>query len=140
MTEGNQRDALPSGWLLLLCLLLILWHPISFALLASTMLVRLAARGVPLALILLARVVILGCGIAAGLLLLRRRRAGVGLAKITLALTAIVDVVVYSTPYFPLNLPPGDAPLYAAASVVYSAVWIIYLFRSKRIRRLLSQG
>ena len=45
-----------------------------------------------------------------------------------------VDVFVYATPYFPTNLPPGDAPFYAAASIVYSGVWLAYLVRSRRVR------
>jgi hypothetical protein len=105
-----------GGWLLVLSLLLIVWQPVSAALVASTMLVRIPARGAPLVIILVARLVSVGFGIAAGLALLGRRAGAVGLAKLSLALTAAVDVFVYLTPYFPTNLPPGDAPLYAAAA------------------------
>lgn len=95
---------------------------------------RLPLRGLLFALLLLTRLVAAGFGIAAGLALLRRRPDAVTLAKASLVITAIVDVFVYATPYFPTNLLPGDAPFYAAVSVAYSAIWIAYLTRSKRVR------
>jgi len=125
-----------GGWLLVLCLLLLVWQPISFALVASSVLDRIPMRGVPLALILLTRVATTGFGVAAGLALLARRPAGVTLAKISLIATAALDVFVYSTPFFPSNRPPGDAPIYIAGSLVYCGVWLAYLVRSKRVREL----
>ena len=131
MDESNSR---PGGWLLLLCVLLLVWQPISFSLAASTMLGRVAMRGVPFAAILLTRVVVVGFGIAAGVVLLAGRSGGVTLAKISLVMEAALDVFIYATPYYPTNLPPGDAPYYAAVSVAYSMAWIAYLTRSKRVR------
>src|SRR5206468_2564253 len=83
---------------------------------ASSVLDRVPMRGLPLALILLTRVAATGFGIAAGLALLARRPAAVTLAKISLIATAALDVFVYSTPFFPNNRPPGDTPIYVAAS------------------------
>ena len=111
-----------------------MWQPVSFALVASSVLDRVPMRGLPLALILLTRVAATGFGIAARLALLARRPAGVTLAKISLIATAALDVFVYSTPFFPNNRPPGDTPIYVAASLVYCAVWVAYLVRSKRVR------
>lgn len=130
----GERKRPVGGWLLVLCLLLLVWQPISFGLAASTMLDRLAARGLPLALILLTRVVVAGFGIAAGLALFARRPGAVNLVRVSLILTAALDVFVYATPYFPTNLPPGDASLYAGASILYCVVWLAYLGRSKRVR------
>jgi len=132
----GERKPPMGGWLFVLCVLLLVWQPISFGLAASTMLDRLAARGLPLALILLTRVVVVGFGIAAGLALIARRPGAVNLAKVSLILTAALDVFVYATPYFPTNLPPGDASLYAGASILYCVVWLAYLARSKRVREL----
>ena len=134
--QVSERKSPVGGWLLVLCVLLLVWQPISFGLVAATMLDRLPARGLPLALIVLTRVVVIGFGIAAGLALLAGRPGSLALAKISLILTAVLDVFVYVTPYFPTNLPPGDAPIYACASIVYSAVWLAYLSRSKRVRDL----
>jgi hypothetical protein len=123
-----------GGWLLVLIVLLLVWQPLSFGLVASATLDRLATRGVPLAALLLTRVVVIGFGIAAGLALAARRPGGVVLARASLVASAALDVFIYATPYFPTNLPPGDAPIYAAVSVAYSAIWLVYLARSKRVR------
>src|SRR4051812_30437966 len=133
MPAGEQKPRV-GGWLLVLCLLLLVWQPLSFGLVASTMVGRLSARGVPLALILVTRVVVVGFGIAAGLALLARSPGAVTLAKLSLALTGVLEVFVFSTPYFPTNLPPGDTEFYAAVSILYAVVWIGYLTRSKRVR------
>ena len=127
-----------AGWLLVLCLLLLIWQPISLGLVASGMLNALASGGLPAVLILLTRLIVTGFGIAAGLALLGRRPGAVTLAKVSLALSAATDVFVYTTPFFPSNRAPGETPVYIAVSVTYSIVWIVYLFRSKRVRETFS--
>ena len=47
---------------------------------------------------------------------------------------ALVDVLAYATPYYPNNRPPGDAAVILAVSLTYDAAWLLYLFRSKRVR------
>jgi len=133
-----ERKAGIGGWLLILCVLLLVWQPINFALVASTMVDRIAVRGVPLVLILVTRVIVVGFGIAAGLALVARRPGAATLARISLGLTAAVEVFIYTTSYFPTNLPPGDAKFYGAASVLNAAAWITYLTRSKRVRLYLN--
>jgi hypothetical protein len=123
-----------GGWLLVLCLLLLIWQPISLGLVASSMLDALASGGLPAVLILLTRLIVTGFGIAAGLALLGRRPGAVTLAKVSLALSAATDVFVYTTPFFPSNRAPGETPMYIAVALTYSIVWIVYLFRSKRVR------
>ena len=127
-----------GGWLLVLCLLLLIWQPISLGLVASSMLDALASGGLAAVLILLTRLIVTGFGIAAGLALLSRRPGAVTLAKVSLALSAATDVFVYTTPFFPSNRAPGETPVYIAVSVTYSIVWIVYLFRSKRVRETFS--
>ena len=123
-----------GGWLLVLCLLLLFWQPLSSALVASSTLASLPVRGWPLLLVLLTRVVVAGFGIAAGLALLGRRPGAVTLAKVSLAVSAATDVAVYTAPFVPSNRAPGDTPVYIAVSLGYSAVWIVYLVRSTRVR------
>src|SRR5262249_28386467 len=123
-----------GGWLLVLCLLLLVWQPISLGLVASNTLDSLPVGGSPLALLLLTRLLVTGFGIAAGLAMLARRPGAVTIAKISLGLSAAVDLFVYATPYFPTNRAPGQTIYYAAASLGYYAIWLIYLFRSKRVR------
>ena len=56
------------------------------------------------------------------------------MAKWALLGSAVMDVVVYLTPYLPSNRMPGDAPIYVAATVVYHGLWLAYLFRSTRVQ------
>jgi hypothetical protein len=123
-----------GGWLLVFCLLLLIWQPLSLGLVASSVLDALAAGGLPPILVLLTRLLVTGCGIGAGLALLGRRPGAVTLAKASLALSAATDVFVYTTPFFPSNRAPGEAPIYIVASLAYSTVWFLYLSRSKRVR------
>ena len=113
---------------------MLVWQPVSLGLVASSVLGGLTIRGLPLALVLIARMLVAALGIAAGLALLGRRAGAVTLAKVSLAASAATDVFVYTTPFFPSNRPPGDTAIAVGASLAYHAVWMIYLFRSKRVK------
>ena len=123
-----------SGWLLLLCRLLVVFHPLSLAVTASSALGALSVRGAPVAMILGLRLVVVGFGMAAGRSLQTRQPGAVTLAKAALLLSAATDVFVYATPYYPNNRPPGDTAVYIAASLAYHAAWLRYLARSARVR------
>jgi hypothetical protein len=123
-----------GGWLLVLCLLLLVWQPLSLGLVASSVLDALPVRGLPLALVLFLRLTVVAFGIAAGLTLLTRRPAAVPLAKASLAASAATDLFVYTTPYFPNNRPPGDTIVVVIVAMVYYAIWFGYLVRSQRVR------
>src|SRR5471032_3106460 len=122
-----------GGWLLLLCRLLVVFHPLTLAVTASGALGALAVRGTAVALILLLRLVVVGFGMAAGRALQNIQAGAVTLARDALLASAATDVFVYTTPYFPNNRPPGDTPLYVAATIAYHGAWIAYLFASKRV-------
>lgn len=123
-----------GGWLLVLCALLLVWQPLSLGLIASSVVDSLIVRGLPVALVLLARLVVAGFGIAAGLALAARRESAVALAKASLVLSAAMDVFVYVTPYFPNNRPPGDTTIAIILSIATAAIWLAYLSRSRRVR------
>jgi hypothetical protein len=122
------------GWLLVLCVVLLVWQPFNLALTMSGMLDELSLRGPGLAVILVARLIAAGLGIAAGLSLLQRKPGAVSIAKASLVFSAAVDVLVYATPYSPNNRPPGDATLILVASLAYYGIWLAYLVRSKRVK------
>jgi hypothetical protein len=134
MAEGSQVEAV-GGWLLLLCRLLVVFHPLSLAVTASGALNSLSSRGVAIGSILVLRLVVVGFGIAAGRALQALDPGAVTLARTALVASAATDVFVYTTPYFPNNRPPGDTMYYVAASLAYHAAWLLYLARSKRVRR-----
>lgn len=122
------------GWLLVLVVLLLVWQPVSLGLVASRVVDAIAIRGLPLALVLLLRLVVTALGIAAGLALAGERPSAVAMAKASLVASAAVDIFVYLTPYFPNNRMPGDTPFYVVGSLAYSGAWLMYLFRSRRVR------
>jgi len=134
---GDARDRSKNGiggWLLLLCLLLLVWQPASLAVGASSALDALPIRGLSLALVLIAQLLVASVGIGAGLALVGRRPGAVALAKWSLGLSAAMDVFVYTTPFVPSNRMPGETPLVVTASLLYYAIWLAYLVRSKRVR------
>ena len=126
-----------GGWLLILCLLLLIWQPISVGLVASRSLGALPAFGLPAILILLARLLVASLGIAAGLALLGRRPGAAVLAKVSLLTSAATELFVYTTPYFPNSRAPGETPLVVLGSLTYYTAWLIYLHRSKRVKNTL---
>jgi hypothetical protein len=123
-----------GGWLLVLCGVLLVWQPLSFGLTASASLDALAVRGVPLAIVLVARLVVTAFGIAAGLALAGVRPGAVALAKTALVATTAMDLFVYTTPYAPNNRTPGETPIYIGVSIGWAAGWFLYLVRSRRVR------
>ena len=127
-----------GGWLLVLCLLLLVWQPLSLGLIASSALASLPLRGLPFAATLLGRVLVVSLGIAAGLALLARRGGALTMTRAALVLSAAADVFVYSTPYFPNNRRPGDTTIALIGSLAYSAIWVAYLWRSRRVRNTFS--
>jgi len=123
-----------GGWLLVLCVLLLVWQPLSLGLVAADAVEGVTIHGLPLALLLCVRLIVAAFGIAAGLALLARRPGAVTLAKASIVASAATDVFVYLTPYFPNNRMPGDTPFYVGGSLAYAAVWLMYLVRSRRVR------
>ena len=99
-----------GGWLLLLCRLLVVFHPLSLAVTASGALGALSVRGTAVASILMLRLIVVGFGMAAGRALQHVQPGAVTLAKAALLASAATDVFVYTTPYFPNNRVPGDTP------------------------------
>src|ERR1700681_1236228 len=91
-SDRQPRAQSARGVLLLFCLLLLVWQPVSLGLVASSALGALTIRGFPLALVLTMRVLAAALGIAAGLALMGRRAGAVTLAKVSLAASAATDV------------------------------------------------
>ena len=133
ITRG--ADAPVGGWLLVLCLLLMVWQPLSVGLTASHALESLVLGGAPLALLIVLRLLVAGMGIAAALAIFNRRPSAVTLARVVLIASAAADLIVYLTPYFPNNRAPGETPVFIAVSLIYSGVWLLYLARSRRVQR-----
>jgi hypothetical protein len=132
--DAAEPGGSAGGWLLVLCVVLLVWQPFNVGLAASRLLDSLAIRGLPLALVLFTRVLVAGLGIGAGLALLGRRPSGVALARLSLVASAAMDLFVYLTPYVPNNRAPGETPLIVLALMTHYTLWLMYLARSKRVR------
>jgi hypothetical protein len=126
--------------LLVLCRLLLVYQPLSLALSASAALDSLPTRGPKVLVAIALRVLVTAVTIAAGLALTNKAPAAVTLAKVALVLSAACDVLILTTPFYPNNRPPGDTPLYLAASILYHGVWLVYLARSARVRETYGDG
>ena len=124
----------------MLILLLLVWQPVNLAISAARALGALETRGVSVAFVLVGQLVIAGVGVAAGLALFARRRGAVTFAKWSLALSAAMDLFVYSTSFLPNNRLPGTTPVFVASSLAYYAIWIAYLSRSKRVHDTFESG
>jgi len=125
-----------GGWLLVLCLLLLVWEPASFAARAAREFGALPFRGTPLLAVLIADLAVTSCGAAAGFSLLALRPAGITLARLAIGGAAVIDVVSATTPFVPNNQMPGDTPIFLTVSLLYRAAWLAYLSRSRRVRAI----
>ena len=141
MRIGNETTNRPDGmsgvggWLLVLCVWLLAWQPISLGLVASSALRSLPLRGLPLAMILLLRVLVASVGVAAGIGLLTHRPSAVPMARLSLVLSAAGDTVASVSGAFPSNRAPGDTALYVVVTLIFYGLWVVYLTRSKRVRK-----
>jgi len=131
LTPGTRRDATPIGHVVL-GVLLLSWHPLSAMVHISTDLGALPIRGVGLAFGILARLIVAGVGVGAGIALVGRRPGAARFALAAMVLSSVLDVFVYTMPIFPNNRMPGDTPFYIAGSAAYHLAWIIYLLRATR--------
>ena len=122
------------GWLLVLCLLLLLWEPVSLGLVASSVVGSVAVRGFGLALMLALRIGVAGLGIAAGLALWNLRPSALVLTRAALVASAATSVLTLTTPYFPNNRRPGTTAPLVAGMVCYYGGWLLYLWRSRQVR------
>jgi hypothetical protein len=123
-----------GGWLILLSRLLILFQPLNLAVVASSAMSAVAVRGAPVVAVLILRLLVAGLGVAAGRAIQNLQPGAITLAKAAIVASALTDLFVYSTPYFPNNRLPGDTILVAGASLAIHGAWLVYLFRSKRVR------
>jgi len=99
---SHDEGGVPSlgGWLLVLCLFLAIWQPVNLALAASNALAALPMRGWPLALLLAVRVIVTAFGVASAIAISHRHPGAATMATVSLTLSAGLDLIVYTTPFF----------------------------------------
>jgi hypothetical protein len=113
--------------LTVLMLLLVGWEPLTFALYASGVVERVAARGALAIGVLLVRVVVTAVGVAAGLAIYNGRPWALGFARVAIVLSAGATILAAVTRALPNNVPPGLHGPLLLAQLALDAVWIVYL-------------
>jgi hypothetical protein len=66
-----------------------------------------------------------------------RKPGALPLTMAALLLSGGMELFVYATSFFPNNRPPGTTPFYMAWTVLFHGGWLLYLWRSTRVRRTL---
>lgn len=117
-----------------LALFLVIWEPVSFALVAASALDRLIDHGGPALLLLALRVAIASLGIVAGRALWTGQRVAPALGQVWALLHAAGVSLTFHTPYFPSNRPPGLKRMSLAAIVAWDLAWAAYLRWSSGVR------
>lgn len=133
LPNGSPRA---TGPVWLLGMLLTLWEPIGFALVAAGAFNAISVRGAPVALILGLRLGAAALAFAAGRALLDLRQGAPALTRAALVALAAVQLLAQLTPWFPTNRLPGDTPLYVGWTLLYYGGWLLYVVRSGRVARL----
>ena len=121
---------------LLLIFILTVWNPASLALYASSIVWSSDTRSTLSLAFLLARLVIAGIGIAAGIALWLQRPGAPSLAKMALVLFALEAVLRLSSRIDIGSAPPGTRLPLALFVVVHNAGWYLYLQLSGRVRAI----
>jgi hypothetical protein len=121
------KAARPTGWLLLLCLLLCVWEPLNLALSASSAISAITVGQTGRGAFLAFRLLVAGIGVAAGIAIWNGRMHGLTLAKLALGLAALSAIIRFA--WFPGNVPPGLRLPLALLSVAFNAAWYVYLTR-----------
>jgi len=122
------------GWLLLLCVLLTIWNPLTLAAVAAAWVERPVPPSSMSLILLSVRVVVTGVGAAGGMALWHRRAGAVGLAKAALVLSACESTARLATREGLSTAPPGTRLPLAIALVAFNAGWYLYLQKSRRVR------
>jgi hypothetical protein len=123
-----------GGWLLVLSRVLILGQPIVVGLTTAQTLGGLTMRERPVAVLVVARALAAAFGVAAGLALNRQHRGAVRLTKLSLLVSAAIEMIVYLTPSYPSSRGPGETPVWMAGTLLFYGGWYGYLAKSKRVR------
>lgn len=115
--------------------LLVVWEPLSFAVVASASLHRLAIYGAPAWLLVAYRVFVTGYGIAAGRAVWHREPSARLMVCVWAAVAGVAASLTAATPFFASNRLPGTkAPLLVLTLVYYGAL-ALYATRTTSLPR-----
>lgn len=122
--------------MLLLCAVLLLWRPLNFVFELGQALPTLGMRGAIGVIELVAHGAVAGLAVAAVRALWVEMSAGPLLAASALVASALTTVQSLYWSVLPHQTQPGDKLPLAILAVLHAAAWLLYLSRSRRIRRM----
>jgi hypothetical protein len=125
---------MPRGWLLLLCLALLLWRPLDFALELSMALPSLEMRGPVGAIELLFHAAVAAIAVGAVRAIWGGMPAGLLLARIALISSAVASVQSLNWSVLPRQTAPGEALPLSIGAVLHASAWLLYLRTISRAR------
>jgi hypothetical protein len=131
-----DRESRARGWLLLLCRILIIYEPALLAVTLAPILGSLPMRGWLVTSVIVARLLVAGLSVAAGLALWHMRPHGATLTRVALIASAGTGLILLNTRLLPSNRMPGDDLLYSVALAAHHGAWLAYLQRSRQVREL----
>ncbi|MEP6915448.1 MAG: hypothetical protein ABJC89_07370 [Acidobacteriota bacterium] len=126
----------PRGWLLLLCVDLLLGEPVKLAREVTATLGSLGMRGSPAVVELGVHAAIAAVAVAAGWALSIGNPGAPGFAAVAILVSAAASVQSLYWSVLPSSTMPGDRLPLALAAIAHAAGWMVYLRRSRRVRAL----
>jgi len=124
------------AWLILLCVVLLLWRPLDYMFELPQSLPTMGMRGVPGAIELLVHGIVAVLAVAAAQALWNERRSGPSLAAVALIGSAAATVQTVYWTALPHQTVPGSEAVISALAIGHAAIWLLYLSRSRRIREM----
>jgi hypothetical protein len=129
---------MPRGFLLILCVVLVGWWPIGFAVEVAETLPTIGMRGAAGVVELLFHGAVAALAVAAVRTVWTAMPAGPILAAAALVASAAASVQSLYWSVLPHQTKPGDELPLAILSVLHAAAWLVYLSRSRRVREMAS--
>jgi hypothetical protein len=124
------------GWLLLLCVDLAAWEPVSLAREVGLTLGSMAMRGTAAVVELTIHAAVAAVAVAASWALWSGNPGAPGFAAAGVVACAAATVQSLYWSVLPGNTMPGDRLPLAALAIAHAAGWIVYLRKSRRVRAL----
>ena len=124
------------GWVGVLCLVLLAWRPLSFALQLPATLPSMGMRGAAGVVELLFQGGVAALSVAAARALWGALPVGPPLAAAALVGSAAAAVQSLYWSVLPHQTMPGDELPLAVGAVLHAGAWLVYLARSRRIRAM----
>lgn len=123
---------MPPGWLPLLCVALLIWRPLNFAIELPATLPSLPVRG-PLALIeMIFHATIAVLAVAAARAIWGHMASALAMARLALLGSAAASIQSLNWSVLPSQTAPGEPVPYSILAALHAGLWLFYLQRFSR--------